>query len=755
MDEKPPARQVASRWTARLIGRKTGALMSTSEDYRDNRNPGKGGPDQNDDSRLAGPTNNDKTTAGAANSDAAASAEASADEAGTAEISPDLEEAYRLFGPPCDNGEDNPEKAGAEKDSAEETSPDMGGSDQDDRSWMYDPKRDGPLRSSTETSGSDQASTEEENLTEAGADNGSPDQNSTEETSLDMGGALRPFGQPSEKPEQETTSNKIFNRETLELFRQVSLSDETYWKTIIAQQPPADATLWELEQQMRRELIRLMALKEWDDDKSDIEMSTFVRYARMAHATFDLKSNKCRIDVQDVQAAFERAKKWACERLNQDIWLGECDMGRTRRFISQRVDGLSSALSQMGVVIRYDIRAQAVQIRTQTGSWLEINDHIEARLRETIAKLFSFVRRSSKNSNPRAVPADWSYAKWRQVFDAYLADHEVDGFVEWLKKLKPWDGVHRLDSWLTDCGFEFVDEFEYYELIGWASRSIMMVACLRATNPGLKHDTIPVLIGPQGVGKSTALAWLLAEEHRNQWFSDGLRLSADEKRRVEALQSAVIVEVAEMTGATTADIESLKAFLSRTTDHVRLSYRRNPEHYPRLCSIVGTANGTVVLPNDPSGNRRFVALRIKTGSAWKVRKYLEENREQLWAEAWYCAQSGEGTYFSDALRELQERANEAVRAGDNILEDSVRSWLKERMDKSDPGPYFTLAQCAQGCGILRQGESPQSTPAKQVRRLTRVLERFGCVPGRTRIDGTQKRVWFYPERIADFAGDDA
>ena len=712
---------------------------------------------------MAEQTNNDETTAGAANSDAAIPAEASADEASTEEISPDLEEAYRLFGPPSDNEEDNPDKAGAEKDSAEETSPDEGSSGTRRDGWMA---TDEELAASADGCSTDETTVEEAGLTEpsddnrspdmGGSDQDSPDQHSPDEASPDLEDHAKIiFGQPSDHQKHVTTSNKIFNPETLELVKTVSHDDETQWETIIAQQPPADATLWELEQQMRRELIRLVALKKWNDDKSDIQISTLVRYTKIAHATFDPKTNTCRIDVQDVNAAFERAEKWVRERLEQDIWLGECDMGRTRRFISQRVDGLSSALSQMDVIIRYDIRAQAAQIRSQRGSWLDINDHIEARLLETIAKLFSFMRRSSKNSNPRAVPADWSYVKWRQVFDAHLADHEVDGFVEWLKKLKPWDGVDRIDRWLTDCGFKFVDDFDNDELISWASRSILMVACLRAINPGLKHDTIPVLIGPQGVGKSTALAWLLPEEHRTQWFSDGLRLSADEKRRVEALQGTVIVEVAEMTGATTADIESLKAFLSRTTDHVRLAFRRNPAHYPRLCSIAGTANGSVVLPNDPSGNRRFVALRLTDGSADTIRQYLDENREQLWAEAWDRAQNGEGAYFSDALRGLQEKANETVRAGDNILEDSVRSWLKTRMDKPGREPYFTLAQCAQGCGVPRQGESPQSTPTKQVRRLTRVLERFGCESGRTRINGTQTRVWFYPDRISDFAGDDA
>ena len=56
---------------------------------------------------------------------------------------------------------------------------------------------------------------------------------------------------------------------------------------------------------------------------------------------------------------------WVRGPLEQDIWLNDRDMGRTRRFISQRVDGLSSALSRLGVIIRYKIRAQAAQIRSQ------------------------------------------------------------------------------------------------------------------------------------------------------------------------------------------------------------------------------------------------------------------------------------------------------------------------------------------------------------------------------------------------------
>ena len=46
-------------------------------------------------------------------------------------------------------------------------------------------------------------------------------------------------------------------------------------------------------------------------------------------------------------------------------------------------------------------------------------------------------------------------------------------------------------------------------LARWASRSVLMGVVIRTDHPGEKHDEMVVLVGPQGIGKSTAWAWLL------------------------------------------------------------------------------------------------------------------------------------------------------------------------------------------------------------------------------------------------------
>ena len=168
----------------------------------------------------------------------------------------------------------------------------------------------------------------------------------------------------------------------------------------------------------------------------------------------------------------------------------------------------------------------------------------------------------------------------------------------------------------------------------WASRSVLMGVVTRTFHPGEKHDEMVVLVGPQGIGKSTAWAWLLpGEPERSRWFSDGLSFHDDQKAKAEALQGMVLVEASEMTGSTKAEVETIKKFLSRTNDNIRLTYRRDPSPLLRRCMIVGTTNDPRCLPNDSSGNRRFLPVPCLAGDPAKTRAYLDAHREQMWAEA--------------------------------------------------------------------------------------------------------------------------
>ena len=337
--------------------------------------------------------------------------------------------------------------------------------------------------------------------------------------------------------------------------------------------------------------------------------------------------------------------------------------------------GLLKALEWVGFDVRFNERSarlelqDAVEAAAGRPRWEASDDMRGAELREMIADGCLVV-------NAKGDPARMQFGRerWGDVMDAILNKRRVDPFKIWLNALPAWDGEARIDFWLGHV-FEVGDIED--DLLGWASRSVLMGVVLRTDHPGEKHDEMVVLVGPQGIGKSTAWAWLLpGESQRDLWFTDGLSFHDDQKTKAEALQGMVLVEASEMTGSTKAEVEGIKKFLSRTNDNIRLTYRRDPSPLLRRCMIVGTTNDPRCLPNDASGNRRFLPVPCADGDPAATRVYLDEQRDQLWAEACHRTRTlHETAYLPDSLKGAQSKLTEQFRAVDEVAEEVVGAWL--------------------------------------------------------------------------------
>ena len=283
--------------------------------------------------------------------------------------------------------------------------------------------------------------------------------------------------------------------------------------------------------------------------------------------------------------------------------------------------GFAVALHLLDIELRYNERAGKPEFRHGDEEWSEFTERKESVLFEEIAARFN------ATTSRGDAPLRFKGQDRTDAVNSLLDDECIDPFEEWIQALPKWDGENRLSFLLSD-----LFGADKNPLVEWASRYPFLGAVWRTFRPGTKLDEVPVLIGPQGIGKSTVLD--LAFPPDTEWFTDDLDLSAYRKERAETLQGRVIVEVSEMAGATRAELRSLKGFLSRRNDGgVRLAYRRNPESMPRRCVIIGTTNDIEPLPNDPSGNRRFVPIVLAKGNPKTIRTYMEKHREQLWAEA--------------------------------------------------------------------------------------------------------------------------
>ena len=268
-------------------------------------------------------------------------------------------------------------------------------------------------------------------------------------------------------------------------------------------------------------------------------------------------------------------------------------------------------------------------------------------------------------------------------------------------------------------------------LTRWASRYLCLGAVQRCYEPGELLREIPILIGDQRIGKSQLLSNLLPPDQPD-WFSDSLCVSEPSQKQVEAILGRVIVELSELTGFRRAELESLKAFISRKDDGaIRLSYRRDPETALRRCILVGTSNDNECLPNDPSGNTRYVPIKCGEGS--HVEPYLAERREQLWAEAlsYYNGESKLKANLPREYMDLQAEHTETHRRKDQIVEDAVEGIVAD-------GP-FTISE------ICSKADTEQRD-TRAVNRLCQGLRLLGWTKKRGRHPDTSKLcyLWFKP-----------
>lgn len=341
-------------------------------------------------------------------------------------------------------------------------------------------------------------------------------------------------------------------------------------------------------------------------------------------------------------------------------------------------------LEALGVELRLNSRSGFKEISRDSGkTWNKMSDGQASMLLSDLQKevctfpTFNLGKQSWGGLKHKKVSRD----DFNLYTDSIAARNPVDTFKVWLEKLPKWDKVGRL-SFVLEKLF-YVDGNANKILSNWAFKSVLLAAVHRTFNPGYKHDEMVILHGEEGIGKSTLWAKILPQA---EYFSDNLDMSASYKERLEGILGCVLVENAELSGLRRSDLNTLKAFITRQHDTVRLSYRRNAETFPRQFILVGTTNDARSLPND-MGNRRFLPLtlkqdidRTKSQSVDLIHKYMDKYREQLWAEALYLYKQGIVPRTPDDLLQYATEARDCHRSRDEVLESSIIYWLEKNDD---------------------------------------------------------------------------
>jgi len=271
-----------------------------------------------------------------------------------------------------------------------------------------------------------------------------------------------------------------------------------------------------------------------------------------------------------------------------------------------------------------------------------------------------------------------------------------------------WDGTPRIDRWLAVyCG---ADDNELNAEFG---SKLLIAGVRRIKQPGVKFDTMLVLEGAQGAGKSQ-IAQRLAI--RDEWFCGSLDLKSDDKTKAEMLTRAWIVECQELDGMNKTTSQSLKKFLSTAVDMFRPAYARSATEFRRHCIILGTTNELAYL-RDLTGNRRIWPVTVGQIDLGR----FSADVDQLWAEAVVREAAGDSITLSPHLWDVAKKAQ-----GRRMVEDAYEDVLEDNFGEAKGRVSMDSVKLLLGLDTARM--SPMDT-----RRIKAVMAGLGWDYGTHRL----------------------
>ena len=268
-----------------------------------------------------------------------------------------------------------------------------------------------------------------------------------------------------------------------------------------------------------------------------------------------------------------------------------------------------------------------------------------------------------------------------RFFDVAVAkvadDRSYHPIREYIHALPAWDGVPRVETLLID--YLGATDTPYVRAV---TRKTLCAAIARVLEPGCKFDSMLVLNGPQGAGKSTLISRLGGE-----WFSDSLNLGdTKDKTAAEKLQGYWILEIGELAGLKKAEVETLRSFLSRQNDIYRASFGKRATPHLRQCVFFGTTNAEQGYLRDATGNRRFWPVKTPGNGRKASWQLTRAEVLQVWAEAFDMVTGGETLYLDKSMEaRAKEEQREALENDERegLVRDYLDTLLPENWDGLD------------------------------------------------------------------------
>ncbi len=300
------------------------------------------------------------------------------------------------------------------------------------------------------------------------------------------------------------------------------------------------------------------------------------------------------------------------------------------------------------------------------------------------------------------------------------SDQRFDSAIDWGNSLK-WDGIKRIDHlFSTYFGVEqSIREMAYSQYFATAMAGRLLV-------PGIKVDMAIVLIGKEGMRKSSAVNALapIPDTYAELNFHD-----IDNKDSKMLLNGKLIGELAELQGLRSKEANMIKAWVVRQIEEYRPPFAKLNVRVPRRCAFIGTTNDDEFL-SVGENNRRWLPLDVVKQADIEA---LIVDRTQIWAEAIYVFKES-GVLFRDA-ETYQKEVNDTYSVVDEALQDKVQDYIKLNYQQS-----YRVSDI---CSAIQNNPFQAPTKGEQMI-IARMLKHLGFE--KKRIGSTRTVVWQRPQK---------
>ncbi len=227
---------------------------------------------------------------------------------------------------------------------------------------------------------------------------------------------------------------------------------------------------------------------------------------------------------------------------------------------------------------------------------------------------------------------------WDKDLNRYIDSNLIQRYYpmeDYIKHLPQWNGKH---DYVGEMARRVKTTNPYWEE-DFHKWMLSMVAQWLGKDRQHGNAIVPLLIGPQGSGKTTFCARLLPN-YLQMYFNDRISMKNDNDIFI-AMSSYALINIDEFDAMSKSQQPLLKYLISKHDVKFRPPYGKTMEERQRFASFIATTNNLRPL-TDPTGSRRFICV------------YADEidnsgfiNYEQLYAQLKTELEQGHRYWFED------------------------------------------------------------------------------------------------------------